>query len=88
MHAGWGPQKKQPDSSYGDLDENGNLVTGLEKIIEMRLRDMTLEHLNRFGVSVKSTFDVQPGAFLVRVVVRDSEGAQMAAVNRGVVIPY
>lgn len=54
----------------------------------MRLRDMTLEHLNRFGVSVKSTFDVQPGAFLVRVVVRDSEGAQMAAVNRGVVIPY
>lgn len=70
------------------FDENGNLVTGLEKIIEMRLRDATLERLNRSGVSVKSTFDVQPGTFLVRVVVRDSEGAQMAAVNRGVVIPY
>lgn len=70
------------------FDENGNLVTGLEKIIEMRLRDATLERLNRSGVSVKSTFDVQPGTFLVRVVVRDSEGAQMAAMNRGVVIPY
>ncbi|HKW33442.1 MAG TPA: VWA domain-containing protein [Candidatus Acidoferrum sp.] len=70
------------------FDENGNLVTGLEKVIEMRLRDTTLEHLNRSGVSIKSTFDVQPGTFLVRVVVRDSEGAQMAAVNRGVVIPY
>lgn len=70
------------------FDENGNLVTGLEKIIEMRLRDATLVRLNRSGVSVKSTFDVQPGTFLVRVVVRDSEGAQMAAMNRGVVIPY
>lgn len=70
------------------FDENGNLVTGVEKIIEMRLRDTTLEQLNRFGVSIKSTFDVQPGTFLVRIVVRDSEGAQMAAMNRGVVIPY
>jgi VWFA-related protein len=70
------------------FDENGNLVTGMEKIIEMQLKDATLERLNRSGVSVKTTFDVQPGTFLVRVVVRDSEGAQMAALNRGVVIPY
>lgn len=70
------------------FDENGNLITGLEKIIEMKLRDATLERINRSGISVKSTFDVQPGTFLVRVVVRDSEGSQMAAVNRGVVIPY
>lgn len=70
------------------FDENGNLITGLEKIIEMKLRDATLERINRSGISVKSTFDVQPGTFLVRVVVRDSQGAQMAAVNRGVVIPY
>jgi hypothetical protein len=69
------------------FDDNGNLVTGVEKIIEMRLRDVTLERLNRSGVSVKSTFDVQPGTFLVRIVVRDSEGAEMAAMNRGVVIP-
>ena len=69
------------------FDENGNLISGLEKIIEMKLRDATLERVNRSGISVKSTFDVQPGTFLVRVVVRDSQGAQMAAVNRGVVIP-
>jgi hypothetical protein len=69
------------------FDENGNLVTGVEKITEMRLRDATLDRLSRSGVSVKSTFDVQPGTFLGRIVVRDSEGAQMAAMNRGVVIP-
>lgn len=70
------------------FDENGNMVTGQEKIIDMQLRDATLERMNRSGISVKSTFDVQPGTFLVRIVVRDSEGAQMAAMNRGVVIPY
>jgi len=69
------------------FDENGNLVTGVEKVIDMQLRDSTLRRLNDSGMSVKSTFDVQPGTFLVRVVVRDSEGAQMGATNRGVVIP-
>jgi len=70
------------------FDENGTLVTGVEKIIEMKLRDATMDRLNRSGLGVKSTFDVQPGTYLVRIVVRDSEGAQMAAMNRGVVIPY
>jgi hypothetical protein len=60
----------------------------MEKIIEMQLKDATLERLNRSGVSVKTSFDLQPGTFLVRIVVRDSEGAQLAATNRGVVIPY
>jgi len=69
------------------FDENGNLLTGQQKTISMKLRDVTLERVNKSGLSVKSSFDLQPGTFLVRVVVRDSEGAQMAAMNRGVVIP-
>jgi VWFA-related protein len=70
------------------FDQNGNLLAVLEKILEMQLKDATLEQLNRSGLSVKFTFDVQPGTFLLRTVVRDSEGAQMAAINRGVDIPY
>jgi VWFA-related protein len=70
------------------FDENGNLLTGLEKILELRLKDATRERVNKTGISVKSSFDLQPGTFLVRIVVRDSEGTQMAAMNRGVVIPY
>lgn len=70
------------------FDENGNVLTGLEKMVEMKLRDETLERMNKTGISVKSSFDLQPGTFLVRIVVRDSEGTQMAAMNRGVVIPY
>jgi hypothetical protein len=69
------------------FDENGNYVTGAEKIVEMRLRDETLAHISRNGFTVKSSFDVKPGSYLVRMVVRDSEGAQMSARNGAVVIP-
>jgi hypothetical protein len=70
------------------FDENGNFVTGGEKIVEMRLLDGTLERLGPRGINVKSSFDVKPGSYLVRLVVRDSEGEQMAARNGAVVIPY
>jgi VWFA-related protein len=70
------------------FDENGNLLSGMEKTVEMKLRDETLQKINKTGISVRSSFDLQPGTFLVRIVVRDTEGTQMAAMNRGVVIPY
>jgi VWFA-related protein len=70
------------------FDENGNYVAGGEKILEMKLRDATLERLDRSGITVKSSFDVKPGNYLVRLVVRDKEGELMAARNGAVVIPY
>ena len=71
----------------GIFDENGQYVTGIEKIIDMKLRDTTYERLSHSGLTVKSSFDVKPGTYLVRLVVRDAEGAQMAARNGAVVIP-
>jgi VWFA-related protein len=70
------------------FDENGNYVIGGEKIVKMRLLDPTLNRLNHSGFTVKSSFDVKPGTYLVRLVVRDAEGEQMAARNGAVVIPY
>jgi hypothetical protein len=70
------------------FDQNGNFVTGGEKILEMKLLDNTVERLSRSGLTVKSSFDVKPGSYMVRLVVRDSEGAQMAARNGAVVIPF
>jgi VWFA-related protein len=70
------------------FDENGNFVTGGEKIVEMRLLDATYDKLSHSGITVKSSFDVKPGTYLVRQVVRDAEGSQMAAKNGAVVIPY
>ncbi len=70
------------------FDENGNFVTGGEKIVEMKLLDTTFARLSRSGFTLKSSFDVKPGTYLVRMVVRDAEGAQMAARNGAVSIPY
>jgi VWFA-related protein len=70
------------------FDDNGNFVTGGEKILQMRLLDVTYEKILRTGVTLKSSFDVKPGKYLVRQVVRDSEGSQMAARNGAVDIPY
>lgn len=70
------------------FDENGNFVTGAEKIVQMKLLDGTLDRLGRTGLNVKSSFDVKPGSYLVRLVVRDAEGELMAAKNGAVVIPY
>jgi VWFA-related protein len=72
----------------GIFDENGNFVTGLSKIVNMKLLDATYTKLSRSGFTVKSSFDVKPGTYLVRLVVRDAVGAQMAARNGAVVIPY
>jgi len=70
------------------FDENGNFIIGGEKIVQMKLLDPTLTRLSRSGFTVKSTFDVKPGTYLVRLVVRDAEGSQLAARNGAVVIPY
>ena len=72
----------------GIFDENGNYITGGEKTVEMRLLDATYERLSHSGLTVKSSFDVKPGTYMVRLVVRDAEGSQMAARNGAVVIPY
>jgi len=72
----------------GIFDENGNFVTGLSKTVDMNLLDATYSRLSRSGFTVKTSFDVKPGTYLVRLVVRDAVGAQMAARNGAVVIPY
>ena len=68
------------------FDRNGTFVTGNEKILEMHLRDTTLERRLERGVTLKSSFDVKPGSYLVRLVVRDTEG-QLSAENGAIEIP-
>jgi VWFA-related protein len=86
--------RKAEGRNYDDLtvatvifDENGNFVTGGEKILEMRLLDKTYDRLSQSGVVMKSSFELKPGKYMVRQVIRDSEGSQMAAKNGAVVIP-
>lgn len=68
------------------FDRNGNYMMATQKTVEMRLRDETLARLNS-GITVRSSFDVKPGTYLVRLVVRDAEGQMMSAQNGAVDIP-
>jgi hypothetical protein len=63
----------------GLFDSDGNFVTGLEKVVTLRLLDETLEKRLGSGIGVKCSFTVHPGWYVVRMVVRDTQGQLMAA---------
>jgi len=71
------------------FDRNGNFVKGVQRVLDMKLRDETLDKLlDQGGISVRSTLDLPPGNYLVRLVVRDAEGKAMAMRNGSVEIPF
>jgi hypothetical protein len=70
------------------FDANGNFIAGKQKVLQLRLRDETVRWLEqRPPVTVATTFDMPPGVYLVRLVVRDAEGQELTAENAGVQIP-
>jgi VWFA-related protein len=70
----------------GVFDRNGKFITGNEKTLEMHLKDDTLANKLHSGITIRSSFDVKPGSYLVRLVVRDA-GGQLAAANGAIEIP-
>jgi VWFA-related protein len=71
----------------GVFDANGNFIKGIQRVITLHLRDQSLASLESAGIVVKEDFNVAPGRYVVRLVVRDSEGQTMAAHNGGIEIP-
>jgi hypothetical protein len=71
----------------GIFDRNGHYLQGVKKVLELRLKDETLANRLGQGATIRSSFDVPPGAYLVRLVVRDAEGQLMSATNGAVEIP-
>jgi hypothetical protein len=70
------------------FDHNGNFIEGKQLLLKLRLRDQSLANLEQQPTeSLKTTFDLSPGAYLVRIVVRSAEGQTMAASSRQVEIP-
>jgi VWFA-related protein len=69
------------------FNRNGNLIQGMQKTVTMHWKDETLEHRLASGITLKTSFDVKPGSYMVRLVVRDTEGQLMSAENGTVEIP-
>jgi hypothetical protein len=65
----------------GLFDQDGRYLRGIQRVMGLRLRQQTLEKVLGSGMAVKETFNIALGRYVVRVVVRDSEGQIMAARN-------
>jgi hypothetical protein len=70
------------------FDRDGHPVIGQEKSLDLCFHDSSMERFLQSGITIKTLLDVQPGTYLVRTVVRDSETGQISGVNRTVDIPY
>jgi len=70
------------------FDRDGHQISAQEKDVELRMLDATLERYLQSGITMRTLFDVKPGTYLVRAVVRDSESGQISGLNRTVEIPY
>lgn len=69
------------------FDRNGKLMSAIQKTVEIKMKDETLAKLLKAGtMALKTDFSVPPGSYMVRLVVRDSEGQLMAALNGAVAI--
>ncbi len=86
--------KQAQDRSQNDLtvvtavfDRNGNFLQANQKLVQMRWKSATLQAKLSSGITLKSSFDVKPGRYMVRVVARDSEQQVMSAENGAVEIP-
>jgi VWFA-related protein len=69
------------------FDNNGGFLSGKERNLNLQLKDATLAAIDKTGIRVKFEFEVPPGTFTLRVVARDSEGAQLGATSHGLVVP-
>jgi VWFA-related protein len=86
--------RKQQGRNFNNLtfvtalfDRDGNYLKGSEKILQLRLFDQTLARLSRSGLVMRASFDVPPGTYTVREVVRDSEDGRLSGLSNTVEIP-
>ena len=66
------------------FDRNGKFISGSQQSRSLALTKTTLADLEKSGLSFQAHVPVKTGAYTVRVVVRESQGGEMAALSRPV----
>ena len=86
--------RKEGDRSVDKLifdtalfDQDGKYVTSKEASLDLHLKDATLEKFSKSGIVAQTNFEVGPGTYRVREVVRDSQSTGMSALNCNVEAP-
>jgi hypothetical protein len=68
------------------FDENGNVVTGGEKHLTMDLNEEQYHQLTQAGLTVNSSFDLKPGRYLVRQLIKDTASDETSSRNQSIEI--
>jgi hypothetical protein len=69
------------------FDPDGKYLAAKEASLDLHLKDATLEKFTQAGINAKTNFQVAPGTYRVREVVRDTESKGMSALNYVVEVP-
>lgn len=69
------------------FDADGRFISGKQQNRDLDLKDTTLGGLQKSGLNFQAHVSVKTGTYTVRVVVRESQGAEMGALSKAVKIP-
>ncbi len=61
------------------FDANGNYVSGEKKLVNLTLAEAGYAQVMNSGLVLKANFDLKPGRYMVRQVIRETEGSQTSA---------
>ena len=71
----------------GLFDHNGNLISAIEKAVDIEMKDETMAKLMNAGtLAFRTNFPVATGSYTIRLVVRDKEARVMSALTGAVEI--
>jgi hypothetical protein len=68
------------------FDEKNQFLTGVEGVMDLRLKEPTLKQIAEQGLNAKFSINAPAGSYRVRQVVQEAVDGKLAAVNRTVEI--
>lgn len=68
------------------FDEKNQFLTGVQGVMDLRLKESTLKQVAAQGLSAKMSIQAPAGSYRVRQVVQEAVGGRLAAANRMVEI--
>jgi VWFA-related protein len=69
------------------FDENNKWIDGIERVIDFNLLEPSYAALVQYGLTSKVEFNLPPGRYKVRTIVRESLKRQMGSVSRLIEVP-
>jgi VWFA-related protein len=63
------------------FDRDGKYVTGKASSLDFKLPDAKLDEFLKSGINAQTSFLLEPGAYRIREVVRDTESKKISALN-------